>query len=246
MNKELGILGLAIMLALSVNLVIGKSNSTENIAVKSHFKVTIQSGFSLEMRRAILQAASDWNDRYHCNREITVIPYFSPGTDKGNGIVETILDDSSPGLIILNTNQIISEMRNTVLHAMTHANVKDSHTILGERFSTQPGVDAYGYQGAAILVLLSNGEKSAFRKIEEAICERNASYFPGYTIGISQYAKITKLAKEHFTNDSIIGWVENNDVPSIVGSIVGRPPNEVTPEDIKKVMTMYMNAWNSQ
>lgn len=210
----------------------------------SHKWISIGSGFSQKQRQIIQKAMSDWDARYHCERQIAVDVLAEKTKILPNGVQETTLESAWPGKISLISSQNDLDLRNSVLHAMTHACQPDSPTTIAQNYLIEPGVEAYGYHGASILVTLKNGEKTAFRKIEEGICERNASYFEGYNILDSRYFAVGKLARQHFTNDLVVGWVKRNDIPALVASLIGKQPNNVTQDDIRHVMTMYMKTWN--
>lgn len=178
----------------------------------------------------------EWKQRFICGRskEVPKIWVY--------GVRETVEETAGPGYIKMNQKSKFS-FRNTILHAMTHACKPDSPKMLSEPIRFKDGL-IVGYQGAAIMVKLRNGQQS-FRKMEEGLCERNASSFSGYSVPNRRYFAVGKLARQHFPKEQDpMTLIQNNDVHRLAAIILNK--TEASPSDVEKVMDLYQKAWSAQ
>ena len=207
--------------------------------------LTIDDSFSAEQKQTISKAVSDWDAMYHCNRRISIVPFTGTEITLPDESIISVLEEAFPGLIKIDLRQDAQVMRNTILHAMSHAFQNDKPTLLTKKFSFYDA-SAYAYHGASILVLSDNGEETAFRKMEEGICERNASFFKNYTVTDPRYFALGKLARKHFPQGSqVVEFMRNNDVLGIVGLVLNKPKEKVAEEDVIKVSSIYLEAYMS-
>lgn len=198
-------------------------------------------GFSAALTTTIEAATHEWKQRYICGRAITVRPFKGESKETGK-VKETVEETAGPGYIKLDPDTRFS-VRNIILHAMTHACQPEKPTMLSEPIPFPDGW-IIGYQGASIMVRLRNGNQTYFRKMEEGMCERNASFFPGYSVPNLQYLSVGKLARQHFPQEQdTMRYVRHNDVPGIVAVILNE--TEISPGDIDKVIRMYQKAWDA-
>ena len=200
-------------------------------------------GFSAGQTKIIAAAMREWNGRYACGREVEVQPFEGSYRDLANGVREIVEETAGPGYMKINPTSRIS-LRKIVLHAMTHACQPDAPNIL-PRPIPLGSVTIIGYHGASVMVRLRDGQQTFFRKMEEGLCERNASFFPGYTISHRGYFAAGKLARQHFPEGrDTMALIRNNDVPGLIGIIVGKA--EPSLADVQKVMNMYQEAWTDK
>lgn len=201
-------------------------------------------GFSLAQTRIIAAAMREWETRYTCGREVAVESFNPKHRNLGNGRVESIEETATPGYMKINPASRIP-LRTIVLHAMTHTCQPDEPTILPQPIPVGGGLVILGYHGASIKVRFRNGDESFFRLLEEGICERNASYFPGYASSHPSYFAAGKLAREHFPEEKDpMELIRRNDVPGLVAIIMGK--KEPSLVDVRKVMEMYQEAWTGK
>jgi hypothetical protein len=199
-------------------------------------------GFSDNLTRTIRAAMDEWKQRYVCGRAITVRPFKGESKSMGNGEKETVEESAGPGWINIDPDTQLS-IRNTVLHAMTHACPQNEPTMLLQPVPFHDGL-IIGYHGAAIIVKLKNHKQTFFRKLEEGLCERNASFFPGYSISNKHYFSVGKLARQHFPQgQDTMSLIRNNNVPGLISIILNRPIQSLS-DDIEKVMSLYQKAWS--
>lgn len=191
------------------------------------------------------QAALDWDRRYHCQRDVT-IKFRSYVEEKSlpDGQIVIVEESASPGLIAIGPEV---DIRDNVLHAMTHACQPDNFTPVTP-FRIR-GAVVVGYHGASVKVTPdSTGEENYFRKVEEGIAERNASWFQGYEVGHRALFEVGSEALSDFplqAGDLVEEWVKSNDMPQIVREILRLPPGSpVGPEELESAMTKYQQAWD--
>lgn len=199
-------------------------------------------GFTDKETGIIKKAMKEWKQRYFCGRSVEVRPFEGSSKVLDNGSRETVEETAGPGYIELDPKSKFS-FRNTILHAMTHACHSDSPQMLSEPIRFKDGL-IIGYHGAAIMVKLRNGEQTFFRKMEEGLCERNASFFSGYSVHHRGYFAVGELARRHFPQgQDVMTLIQNNDVPRMAAIILNK--TETSPSDIGKVMDMYQKAWSA-
>ncbi len=132
-------------------------------------------------------------------------------------------------------------LRNTVLHAMTHA-CQPNATMLKHPLSFHDG-KITGYEGLSLVVKLYDGTKTQFQAFEEAFAEREAAQFPGYYNTNSSYFAAGRHALEAFPVSEYpdaYRWVETNDVPDFVrGELHMSPAQPVTGTEIGDLMQVY-------
>lgn len=199
-------------------------------------------GFTNKQTGIIKRAMREWKQRYVCGRSIVVQPFEGSSKDLGNGVQEKVEETAGPGYIKIDPNSKFS-IRNTILHAMTHACQRDNPLMLSEPTPFKDGL-ILGYQGAAIMVKLRNGEQTFFRKMEEGLCERNASFFSGYSVHHRGYSAVGKLARQHFPQgQDLMTLIQNNDVPGMAAIILNK--TEASPREIAIIMDIYQKAWSA-
>ncbi len=203
-------------------------------------------GFSDNLTRTIRTAMREWKQRYVCGRTIKIRPFKGEETKfTGSGGEVKILkveESAGPGWMNIDPDTQAS-IRNTVLHAMTHACPQTENTILPKPIPIKDGL-IIGYQGASLVVKLKNGKQTLFTKFEEGLCERNASFFPGYYNFNDHYFSVGKLARQHFPQgQDPMSLARKNDVPGLASAVLHRP-FESSPDDIQEIMSLYQKAWD--
>jgi hypothetical protein len=175
-----------------------------------------------------------------------VVTFQGESKRLANDLIETTKEVSSPGLIKIDqeNNRRSGDgekgMFNIVLHAMTHASVVNTVT-LSKPLPFSEGL-IIGYQGAAIKVLLKDGNSTFWRLLEEGICERNAALLGDYTVDSIKYFRLGNLALRHFPEEiDTIHYTKDSDVPGLIGIVLKKDPQFVTVQDIEKVMGIYQN-----
>jgi hypothetical protein len=202
-------------------------------------------GFTEDQTATIKAAIKEWKERYVCGRSIRVQPFKgnTKVTQKSKNVTvrETVLETSGPGWIKIDPDSKFG-LRDPMLHAMTHACVSDNHRMLSEPIKYKDML-IIGYQGAAIMVRLRNGTETFIRKLEEGLCDRNASFIGRYTIHDSRYFHVAQMARKHFPKgQDPMPLIRNNDVPGLVAIILDK--TEITPVDIERVINLYQKAWD--
>lgn len=192
-----------------------------------------------------IAAAVDWDKRYRCGREITIRELKYPAKqDMGGGRITTTLEEAGAGYIELGPE---GDVRNIILHAMTHACKPDKSTLLPDPLPFADGV-IRGYHGFTILVTAKDGREINFTKIEEAMSERNASFFPGYTIEDDRYFALGSLARQNFPFDRFPGISEGfrtNDVPALIRARFNLSQStSLTANHHNILMDQYQQAWD--
>ncbi|MDQ5988133.1 MAG: hypothetical protein CSYNP_03889 [Syntrophus sp. SKADARSKE-3] len=197
-------------------------------------------GFSAAQTRVIAATMKEWDAVYTCGREVKVRPFEGFYRDLENGARESVVETAGPGWMNIDPQTRIS-LRHIVLHAMTHSCQPDEPYILPSPIPFR-GVVILGYHGASVIVRLRDGRQTFFRKMEEGLCERNASFFPGYRTYHPSYAAAGKLARQQFpAGEDPMPLIRKNDVPGLIAKIVNK--TEASLADVQKVMNMYQEAW---
>lgn len=192
-----------------------------------------------------ITAAVEWDNRYHCGREITIRELKWPGKqDLGEGKISTTQEEAGAGYIELGLE---GDARNITLHAMTHACKPDKPTVLAVPLPFADGVIT-GYHGFTLLVTLKDGSKSNFTKIEEAMAERNASVFSGYTIEDARYFAVGNLARRDFPFNKfpdIENGFRKNNVPALIRARFNLPASALpTAKQHTALMDEFQQAWD--
>ncbi len=187
-----------------------------------------QGGFTPEQQKLITTAALDWNDKLECGREIEIIPWsgFIKNTF-ADGSQEIAVEEAAPGYmkvltttvglyVVDSADDFDKDLRNTVLHAMTHACLPDG----AESITPQPyfGDQIVGYSGASLEVLTAADKKTRIDHLEEALAEMFASSFKGYASNPG-YVRAGTLALNEFAgHDPRVIWelLRKHDVPGLV------------------------------
>lgn len=209
--------------------------------------IKVEDGRSIGFDRAqeAVTAAVEWDNRYHCGREITIRELKYPvKQDLGEGKIATTLEEADAGYIELGPE---GDVRNITLHAMTHACKPDKPTLFPNPLPFSGGV-IRGYHGFFILVTTKHGTKTKFTKIEEAMSERNASAFPRYGVEDDRYFALGSLARQHFPFDTfpgIGGGFRTNDVPALIRARFNLPQSAPTFEYLTNLMDEYQQAWDT-
>jgi hypothetical protein len=192
-------------------------------------------GFSPEKIAIIKQAAQDWDEVYSCKKILQVDLLegdFPPG----------LIERSIPRRIWLNPKLTNPQIRNAILHSMTHACSSKNPWFADKPFPYSNGW-IFGYQGASVLLKTNAGEETKFRLIEEGIAERNASIFSGYSTIHPEYINIRQLAIKQFSETTdIMSIIGDNDFKKISSIILEKSENVITPVDIENAMKLYEAA----
>lgn len=214
-------------------------------------QVVIDPKFSDSDRTVISIAAQEWVQRYSLSREVKVTLFKGEVKEYPDGMKETNTEMALPGLVKIDPELVgvvearKRELRNIVIHSMSHADQSDTVTKLKEPLVFADGV-IVGFQGASIRVRLRDNTETFWRILEEAVCERNAALMGKYTVSSPAYFAVGKLAMEHFPKGvDIMPLVRKNDVPGLVALILKKKSGEVTFSDIDAVMQMYQKAWSN-
>lgn len=238
-------LGTAIVAVSAGSLV--SSCSTKGPDVKSEFRdesrVLFEGVWEEAQRKTITDAVNEWHQQYTCNRVIK-ISHLPRHKSKQLGKNMTLLETATPGEILIGDE---GDMRNIVLHAMTHACKADKPTRLAAPI---PFVDGkiIGYHGANIVVKIGSGEPTKFTKIEEGMAERAASVFPNYTVTDPRYHAVGQLALTQFPLDrypTLHNRVKKNDVPALARVRFGLSADTaVSASHLEAMMSEYQSAWD--
>lgn len=199
-----------------------------------------------ERAKRAIDAARQWDSRYKAGRKVTIVPLDIQEEERlPDGRIVITEETAEPGIIKLGRE---GDPYNIVLHAMTHATKPDNPTLLSNPLPFSDGI-IRGYHGLDILVALRDGKETKFTKIEEGVAERNASAFPGYTVGDARYFAVGNLARSQFPFEKYSyahEWAKSNDVPALVRARLNLPfGSNITSSHIEAVMTEYTRAWNS-
>jgi len=193
---------------------------------------------------AAISAAIEWNGAYDCGRSIVIRPYTEGEVELfADGSREVTLEVAGPGYIELGAE---GDVRNIVLHSMTHACVPDKPNMFSEPFAFSEGW-ILGYHGLSILVQLHDGTETAFRKIEEGVCERNASFLGSYSVTSEAYFRVGTLTKEYFPKGSNADqYAKMNDVHGFTATFFGVDRNAITLDHVVQLMAIYNSAYHGQ
>lgn len=215
----------------------------------------IKPGFSDKQILEIQEGFKLWADQYSSSREIVVEPHLINEVSKSSdGSTLTTLEITTPGLIRINPGLIdeFNTARDLVLHSMTHADQQTSPTLLAKplRFADY---EIIGYHGASLVVLLKNGKQTAWRKLEEGLCDRNAYYAVKsgkspikYVVTDPRYYRAGQQAIRDFPETvDVMPLIRSNDFPGLIAIIVKKKRDEVTPDDILRVMDRYGALWKT-
>lgn len=198
-----------------------------------------------------INAATLWNDRYNCGRDVTIKRIGKVKTEPSRtpGMVTKSFEEAHPGLIEI--SEEAPDVRGDVLHAMTHA-CQPNESTPTTPFILSSG-DSFiiitGYHGATVLFTDANGTPGQkFTKTEEALAERNAHVFPGYGTNNREQIELGREALGHFPLTSTLDvtrFTKTNDYPGIVRVVMGLNPNEsVEPDHVYETMKKYQLAAN--
>lgn len=205
-------------------------------------------GVSKMGRTKAMQAASaamEWDNKFQCGRDVTIgrleNPYIE---DLGAGFKAEEEETSEHGKIAIADRR---NVRDIVLHAMTHACTPDNATPLIPYLGIPDG-QATGYSGLKVETILNSGQKSLFILMEEGMAERNAFSFPGYTPpNHPGYEAIRKLTTQllPLTDSNAHLLAKQNDVEAFVRKELNLPKNiKIMGNDIQAVMNKYQKAWD--
>jgi hypothetical protein len=204
-------------------------------------------GFTQKQTTVIKDAIAEWKAHYVCGRSIQVRPF--KGTtkvtqkEKNVRVRETILETAGPGRIRIDPDMQYS-LRDPMLHAMTHACTPDDPYMLPKPIQFKDGV-IIGYKGAKIMVRLKNGTETFFTKLEEGLCERNASFLTPYTNHNNSYFRVAQLARNHFPKGiDPMPLIRNNDVPGLAAIMFKK--SNVTDYDIESIIMLYERVWEGE
>lgn len=191
-----------------------------------------------------IAAVVEWDKRYRCGREITIRELKYPTKqDLGGGRIATILEEAGAGYIELGPK---GDVRNIILHAMTHACKPDKPTLLPDPLPFADGTIS-GYHGFTVLAKAKDGRDINFTLIEEAMAEYNASVFSGYIIESDRYFALGSLARRDFPFDRFPGIGEGfrtNDVPALIRARFNlSKPVPLTTNHHTILMDQYQQAW---
>jgi hypothetical protein len=199
--------------------------------------------FTPEQREIILAAGKEWQDKFGLSRAIFVDLFKGEVVKENNGWTYSTMEVAKPGLILIDPSTISNkdELRNTIIHSLSHA---DTRTIMLATPLNFSDGQIIGYKGVAIMVRLKSGEVTFWTRLEEGICERNAVKVNSqYTVHNASYFAVGKKALEHFPNADIMPYVRSNNIPALIGIILNKDPLKVTVADIESVMSMYEAEW---
>ncbi len=201
-------------------------------------------------------------DRYGCTaQERIVVDLAEPGqyvTNLADGSKVVILEQTTPGRITIVPESLEgrspkgrrSDLRNIGLHACTHACQPDEPDALASPFSIRDGATAYALHGFSVLVRLPDGTMTAFRKIEEGVCEMLAHAADRtYTVGDPSYHRVGMLTlrlidARGLQPDEVQDRIEANDLWWFVNRLLERSPASRDPRDMIRVMDAYQEAIN--
>lgn len=190
-------------------------------------------GISVQNQKVVGAAAGEWDNYYHCGRNVTVAISTDTGTTTGR-VTE---GSSTAGRMEINFTVIssVDELESVVLHEMTHV-CKSSPTKLAQSLQYSGG-EIKGYEGFTINVF-SNGKEHNFGSCEEGFAEDNASVFgdfiPSTTLG---YIDMTKWASQIYpTRQDAEDAIKKNDFPGLVARVLNIPVSQVGVKEIEQVM----------
>lgn len=204
--------------------------------------IQVDSSFTAQQKKEIISAAKDWASVHgEPHRTIMVLPYEREVlTEYDDGVQDVRLEYAVPGEIHLDP---ATNIRNTMLHALTHADQKDEAGGLTHHISIPEGY-IVGFHGASLKVTLENGEETFFRKIEEGIAERNASSFRGYSTTHPALHKVGIQARKDFPKRvDVMQHIRRNDFRSLTAIALRIKRDDVRDKDIVTLMDRYNRIW---
>jgi len=200
------------------------------------------------LRRAIL-AAVEWNEKFHCDRMVLLTSRVPEAKASGFFNWEVTMESAGAGWIAISPDAGKAQAKSTVLHAMTHACKPDQMTKI-QPIPYQEGsslAHIVAFEGLSLIVRLPNGQENAFRKIEEGLCERNATLLNYKPLNHEGYRRVRQLTLEHFPVDSMIDpnvFIRTNDVRGFTAAFLGK--DFATDQDILDLMAAYNDAWKGE
>ena len=243
-----GLFGLVIVVAI-VGLLALRSNSPPASSVTAVPATLIPrpswltvTGFDPVHEKAIIDAAEEWDAKLHCGFTVQVMPFIAlPGAEGGKQA--EIQEQSNPGIIRLDPKYPPQETRNIVLHAMTHACEQNDFTSVPS-FQIGSGT-IIGYRGAVIQLRFDNSEVKYYTYLEEAIAERNARLFSGYSVHYDPYDRIGKLALDHLPDGvDVEQYMRNSDVRKLIATFLHQ--STASDEDMGNVLLMLNDAYEGR
>lgn len=170
-----------------------------------------------------------------------------PGGDE-----ENVIERAIPGQIMYDNKQLYNSLlpteidlklvSDTTFHAMTHACQPLEYDKLDEIIFLPNGDAIYAFQGASLLVQKVNGERTAFRLIEEGIAEALAAMtISNYQTTNPKYHRLGSLTiaiiNTYSSKQEFSRLVQTNDFNGIV-KIITQKENP-TEQDLIQVVNWY-------
>lgn len=241
-------LPLMILAALGLALLIGAVAAfkpwelfTPQLPVPSWIK--IDDGFSKPERNVIIQAATDWDDRFKCGRTV-VFHRWEAQTNLRPG--QTLVEQAGRGEIWVDPDYDVGgyNARNAILHAMTHACGGDPSTpaaYQGLVLDEVEGVTLDAFTGLTVVYRNNQSQYDDVGDIEEGLAEYMAMQIPGYP-GSNHSAYIywkSTLMSLGLTPDQVWAYHRNSDLPGFVMKVLGREGQQMSAQDLKDVLAAF-------
>jgi hypothetical protein len=216
---------------------------------KEHIPSWIKLGDLKELHPNALQqalrSAERWKEKYGFNKKLT-IKYMEPVHSTNAFGSSTIRQEEAEGGLIVVSNQ--PDIKNIVLHAMTHASRPEESTVL-EQSLIGSGGEILAFTGLTIAIHLADkpNEIRYFSLFEEGMAERNAASFKDYPASDPIYHALGLTTLRYFPHsegNKDHELVVRSDVPNFVRRILNIPESQqVGAEDVFHAISLYSEVY---
>ena len=144
----------------------------------------------------------------------------------------------------------IEIFKSTIAHELFHT-LKGAEIILSSEYYIVPNYFMVGSNGLC-LVMRINNSNTGFTYIEEAAAEMCAYYlYPDYKSQTYKYfhaGHVLKvmIQKKWIKPSELIEATKSSNVQKIMSSIMNKEPNELSGEDIHKIINLFIVAWKGE